>query len=88
MEIRVTKLREALDLVQSVVPRKTTLPVLTNVLIKEGKLAASNLDLAVAVELPSGDGECLIPFRQTMDLLKRIPGNQMLTIEQNNKVLS
>jgi len=88
MEIKVVRLREALNLLQPVVPKKPTLSVLTNVLLKDGRAEATDLETAVALELPEADGQCLVPCRKVADLLKRVPGNETLTLEQKGKSLN
>jgi len=88
MQIKVRKLREALELLGPVVPKKATLPVLTNVLLKDGKAMATDLEIAVALELPEAEGQCVLPYRPVADLLKRVPGAGTLTLEQEGKKLN
>jgi len=86
MQIRVERLREALKLLQPIVPRKKTrLQVLTNILLKDGRAMATDLDLAVTIDLPEVEGACLIPHHQVLELLKYVPGGEMLTIECSKK---
>jgi len=90
MQIQVSKLREAMKLLEPVVPsgRRVTLEILRNVLLKDGKAAADNLEVFALVDLPEVDSECLIPHKAVLELLRYIPGNQMLTIEPNKKVIT
>ena len=88
MDIKVDRLREALNLLHPVVPKKSTLPVMTNVLLQGGRAVAGDLETAIAIELPEIEGQCLIPHRSVIELLKRIPGHNTLTIEQKDKSLS
>ena len=88
MQMRVDRLREVLTLLQPVIPRKTTLPVLANVLLKDGKAVATDLETAVALELPEAKGECLVPHHAAANLLKYVPGYEPLTIDQEGKNLS
>ena len=85
MQIQVQRLREALDLLRPAVPRKHPMPVLENVLIKDGLAMATDLDLAVVVQLPEAEGQCVLPFRTVADVLKLIPWNDTLTLEQRGK---
>jgi DNA polymerase-3 subunit beta len=87
MEIQVDKLREAMQLLQPVVPKKPTLAVLKNILLGNGKAIASNLDVIVLVDLPGADTNCLLPFRQIQELIKYLPGRHMLTIALENHSL-
>ena len=81
MQVKVQKLREVMKLLEPVVPRKTALPVLHNVLLKDGKAIAGDLETFVLVDLPEADMECLIPCKSVLQLLKYVPGNELLTIE-------
>ena len=87
MQIRVDRLRETLKLLQPVVPSKPTLPVLNHVLLKDGQAVATDLEIMAALGLPEVEGECLIPHRSVSELLRYVPGNEMLTVEVQEKVL-
>ena len=84
MQIRVDKLREVFKLVQPVVPRKTVLPVLKNVLLRDGQAIATDAEVMVALKLPEAEGEYLIPHQAVLELLKYVPGDELLSIEQPN----
>jgi len=88
MEMRVDRLREALNLLKPVVPKKATLPVLQNMLLTNGRAEATDLEAAVALDMPEVDGQCLIPYRTVAELLKRIPGDETLTLEQKGMSLN
>ncbi|MBI4284522.1 MAG: hypothetical protein HY670_01300 [Chloroflexi bacterium] len=88
MQMRVDRLRGALELLHPVVPRKTALEVLSNVLLRNGRAAATDLEVAVALELPEVEGECLLPQEPVAKLLKYVPGSEMLTVEQKGKSLT
>jgi len=87
MKTRVSTLRDALEFLKPVVPKKTTLPVLKNVFLGDGKVEASDLEVAVSVDIEGADGKCLVPLAPVLDLLKRVHGNELLTIEQKSKRL-
>ncbi len=86
MQVRVQKLREVMKLLEPAIPKKTALPILHNVLLKDGKAIAGNLDVFAFIDLPEADIECLIPHKPVMELLKFVPGNEMLTIEANGEI--
>lgn len=87
MEIRVERLREALNLLKPAVPRKATLPVTRNVLLKEGKAMATDLEVRVSLELPEVTEACLIPHKTVLEVLKYVPGDETLGIEAKRKTL-
>jgi DNA polymerase III sliding clamp (beta) subunit (PCNA family) len=86
MQVQVQKLREAMQLLEPVVPGKTALPILHNVLLKDGRAIAGDLETFVFIDLPEADMECLIPHNSVMELLKYVPGNEMLTIEADGEL--
>jgi DNA polymerase-3 subunit beta len=84
MQMRVDKLRETLKVLQPVIPKKTTLPVTKNILLRDGKAVATDLEATVILELPEAKGECLVPYHQVSELLKYVPGDEQLTLETKN----
>jgi len=87
MQMRVDRLREALKLLQPAVPKKSSLPVLENILLKDGEAVATDLEIMLILELPEAEGQCLIPHHSVLELLKYVPGNELLSIEQSKKKL-
>jgi len=87
MQMRVEMLRETLGLLKPVVPRKPTVPVLQNVLLSNGKAVATDLETMVILNLPEADGECLIPHRQALELLRYVPENELVAIEARGNSL-
>jgi DNA polymerase-3 subunit beta len=87
MEMRVDRLREALNLLKPVAPKKTALPVLHNMLLTDGRAEATDLETAVALDMPKVEGQCVIPHT-VGELLKRIPGDETLTLEQKGMSLN
>jgi len=71
------------------VTKESTWPVLRNVMLQDGRAVATDLDIAVMVDLPEATlGRYLLPFKQVSKLLTYVPGNQEMTIEmQGNTVL-
>ena len=86
MQVQVRKLREAMQLLGPAMPRKTTLSILHNVLLKDGRAIAGDLETFVFIDLPEADMECLIPHKSVMELLKYVPGNGTLTIETDGEL--
>ena len=71
------------------VTKERTWPVLRNVMLQDGRAVATDLDIAVMVDLPEATlGRYLLPFKQVSKLLTYVPGNQEVTIEmRGNTVL-
>lgn len=83
MQMQVQKLREVLKILEPVIPRKTALPVLHNILLGEGKATATDLEVKISVGLPEAKEECLVPFKSVFQMLKYVPGNEIITIKAN-----
>lgn len=85
MQIRVAKLRDKLNLLQSAVPRKPTMDILSNVLIKDGTITATDLEARISIGLKEANGSCwLLPYKPVMNFLKYVPGDELLTIDPNH----
>ena len=85
-------LAEGLAVVGRVVPTKSTLPVLSNVLLAtrdgELQLAATNLELAVAHRVPATverDGQITLPARLLADYVALLDHGQKVALELNEK---
>ena len=87
MQIRVDRLRQALELLEPAVPRKPTLAILKNVLLKDGKAISMDLEKCIVLSLPEVTGELLIPHHEILELLKHVPGNETLTIEVKDSLV-
>lgn len=85
MQIQVSRLRETMDLVKPVIPKKTKLPVTQYVHLGNGKATATDLETMIIAELPEAQEEMLLPFFSLADTLKYIPAYEMLTIEVKEK---
>lgn len=79
---------QPLQTVSSVVERRQTLPVLSNVLlsVKDGKLTLTGTDLEVEMVAHvniehEGDGEITLPARKFVDICRALPENAKLDIK-------
>jgi DNA polymerase III sliding clamp (beta) subunit (PCNA family) len=63
-------------------------PVLSDVLLRDGKATATDLETAVTVDLPEVTGECLLPFDKVTKLLRYVNGNDELKIEMGRKIVT
>ena len=76
------KLQEGLLAVVSSIPTKTTLPVLSNILIeasKEGlRLSGTDLDIAVSTTVPAEvdeEGALTLPAKKLSEIARELPGS-------------
>ncbi|MBR3233564.1 DNA polymerase III subunit beta, partial [Candidatus Saccharibacteria bacterium] len=95
LEVSQEKLAKALNLVSRVaVGAKSTLPILTNVLIKANKgkvsLTTTNLDMAIIDYIPvisAEDGAITVPARLLAEFAQNLPHKEKIKIKSdNNKV--
>lgn len=83
MRVQVEKFRQALKLLQPAVSgRNPTMPITQHVLVRDGTLHATNLELAVSVPLPDLDGHPFtFPFTYVRDTLAYLPGYEVLDLQ-------
>jgi len=86
MQVKVQQLRDVFKLLEPVVPKKTTLPILHNVLVKGGKAIAGDMETFVIVDLPEADIDFLAPHKAVMQLLNYVPGPETITVEVNKEL--
>lgn len=88
MKIQVARLREILDMVKPAVPKKSIVPAVQSVLLKDGQAVGTDLETMVIIPVPEADIHCLLPFKVVSDLLKHIDGREYLTIQSKGKQIS
>ncbi len=86
-------LLEELQLIQGIVERRTTIPILTNVLLNASgdrlHLAATDLDVTVFTACPAvvrEDGKATIHSRVFFDLVRSLPGDSLTIACRDNRV--
>lgn len=84
--------QEALTQVQHVVGNKTTLPILSNVLIQADEkgleLSTTNLDVAMAVRIPASveeSGKTTLPARRLSTIVRELAGTEVqISVDDSN----
>ena len=92
IECQTNLLRNAVQLLQPVCPLRTTMPILSNLLIRakagQIELCATDLDLSVKTEIPADvaeEGETTIPVRFFLDALRRMSTETIeLSVDEAN----
>lgn len=77
MKIQKTELATKLNQIKGIVPKKTTMPVLQGILVKEGYLIANNLEMTVKTKLEGTEGECFIIPERAFDLINNLPNGKI-----------
>lgn len=85
MKIQKSELAAKLNMVKGIVPKKSTMPVIQGVLVKDGYLIANDMEVSASVKM---DCECseefLIPSK-AFDLINSLPdGDMEMVVEQGS----
>ncbi len=88
MKIQQTELAAKLNKIKGVVPKKTTLPVLRGILVKEGYLIANNLEMTVKVKVEGIGDECFIIPERAFDLINNLPDGEIdISVKAGNTIV-
>lgn len=77
MKIQKTDLAQKLNKIKGVVPKKTTMPVLQGILVRDGYLIASNMEMTVKAKIEGTEGESFIIPEREFDLINNLPDGEM-----------
>ena len=77
MKIQKTDLAQKLNKIKGVVPKKTTLPVLQGILVRDGFLIANNMEMTVKAKIEGTEGESFIIPERAFDLNNNLPDGEM-----------
>ena len=96
MKIKVSKenLLAGIQTVQNIVSSKSTLPILSNILLETKKnhlrLNATDLDIGISCEIPVEtieEGAITIPAKRFNDIVKEMPDGEILVhVKKNNQI--
>lgn len=88
LTIERTALQKALAHVQSVVERRTTIPILSNVMIEGGdgglSLTATDMDIAIVEKVPAdvaAPGATTLPAHTLYDIVRKLPEGSQISFE-------
>jgi len=90
LKIQKDEIQNALQNIQGIVDRKTTMPILSHFLLKVDKTAsimATDLDIAIKGPLQAeikGKGGLCIPARKLFEIAREVEGDIMLETQDNN----
>ena len=91
LSVAQTEILQALQVVSSAVPSRTTLPVLSNILVEasEGSIlfTATDLDLAIATRAKAdvkAEGSLTVPAKRLFELVRKLPKEE-LKLEADRK---
>ena len=87
MEIKVTKLKEVMELVKPVIPKKPTVKSIACLCLGSGKAVATDLETMVIANLPEAQEPMLLPYSSIAEMLKYVPGSDILKVELKGKMV-
>lgn len=77
MKIQKSELAQKLNKIKGVVPKKTTMPALQGILVRDGYLIANNMEMAVKAKIEGTDGEPFIIPERAFDLIASLPDGEV-----------
>ena len=77
MKIQKTELAQKLNKIKGVVPKKTTMPILQGILVRDGYLIANNMEMTVKAKIEGTEGEAFIIPERAFDLINNLPDGEM-----------
>lgn len=83
MRIEKSELAQKIGKLKNVVPKRTTMPVLQGILVKDGYLIANNMELAVKAKIDGIEDEPFIIPAKAFDLISNLPDGMMEIVPEN-----
>lgn len=85
MRIQKSELAQKLNKIKGVVPKKSAMPILQGILVKEGYLIANNIEMTVKAKIEGTEEEPFIIPERAFDLINNLPDGEMeISIASNN----
>ncbi|QFT69326.1 DNA polymerase III subunit beta [Labrenzia sp. THAF35] len=87
IETTAGELKTALDALKPVIYRRNCIPVLGAVLLKDGAVTGTNLDLEIRIKFAAKrfEGSAAIPFFQLLDLVGGLPQKTKLRLQDTDR---
>ena len=77
MKIQKAELAQKLNKIKGVVPKKTTMPALQGILVRDGYLIANNMEMTVKAKIEGTEGESFIIPERAFDLINNLPDGEL-----------
>ena len=77
MKMQKAEFAHKLNKVKGVVPKKTNMPVLQGILVRDGYLIANNMEMTVKAKIEGTEGESFIIPERAFDLINNLPDGEM-----------
>lgn len=86
MKIQKVELAQKINKIKGVVPKKTTMPVLQGILVKDGYLIANNMEMSVKAKIEGIEDECFIIQMKAFDLINNLPNGEVEIIPDGTNI--
>lgn len=86
MKIQKVELAQKINKIKGVVPKKTTMPVLQGILVKDGYLIANNMEMSVKAKIEGIEDECFIIPMKAFDLINNLPNGEVEIIPDGTNI--
>lgn len=86
MKIQKTELAQKINKIKGVVPKKTTMPILQGILVKDGYLIANNMEMTVKAKIEGAEDECFIIPMKAFDLINNLPNGEVEIIPDDTNI--
>ena len=86
MKIQKSELAQKINKIKSVVPKKSTMPILQGILVKDGYLIANNMEMTIKAKIEGAEGECFIIPMKAFDLINNLPNGEIEIVAANNNI--
>jgi DNA polymerase-3 subunit beta len=83
MELNVESLRKALSNVRPAVPPRSPRPILTNVLLADGSVTATDLELRITVPIEGVEGEIALPYERLKSIVMNATGCETISLRSD-----
>lgn len=77
MRVQKWELANGIKKLRAVVPKQTTVPALQNILVENGRLTATNLELTVSTALQGSEGETMLIPAKAFGLIDSLPNGEI-----------
>jgi DNA polymerase III sliding clamp (beta) subunit (PCNA family) len=77
MRMQKSELAQKINKLKGVVPKRTTMPVLQGILVRDGYLIANNMEMTVRAKVEGAEGESFIIPMKAFELIANLPNGEV-----------
>lgn len=88
MKIQKAELAKIISKLKGVVPKKSTMPILQGILVKDGYLIASDMEVTVKAKIEGTEGETFIIPMEAFDLIGNLPDGEVEISAGENNIIT